>query len=77
MVSWIHTKISYLVLERKVIKAHRGTWVDSVSILSEEPEALQDGVHKRSVAWSDLQREEVESLLGKLRFMVLGLESFK
>lgn len=74
MVSWIHTKISYLVLERKVIQAHRGTWVDSVSILSEEPEALQDGVHERSVVWSDLQRE-VESLLGKLRFMVLGLES--
>lgn len=69
MVSRIHTKLSYLVLERKATKAHRGTWVNSDSFLSEEPETLQD------VVWSDLQRKEVELLLEKLRFMVLGLES--
>lgn len=50
MVSRIHTKLSYLVLERKATKAHRGTWVDSDSFLSEEPETLQD------VVWSDLQK---------------------
>ena len=43
--------------------------MDSDSIPSEEPERLQD------VVWSDLQRKEVELLLGKLRFIVLGLES--